>query len=57
MVEPKIIIDALGVDRELVLEFFAYFSRFEYALKRSDFLKPGDKRKRAMKRGNQTAEG
>src|SRR6266850_2583883 len=45
MVEPKIIIDALGVDRELVLEFFAYFSRFEYALKQSDFLKPGDKAK------------
>ncbi len=43
MVEPNSIINALVVDRELVLEFFAYFSRFEYSLKRSGFLRQGEK--------------
>lgn len=31
-------------DREVVFEFFAVFSRFEYALKRSDFLEHDDGR-------------
>jgi hypothetical protein len=30
-------------DRELVLEFLAVFSRFEYALKRSGYLKDGER--------------
>ncbi|MDD5759088.1 MAG: hypothetical protein PHI06_08390 [Desulfobulbaceae bacterium] len=34
------IIYALSIDHGLVLEFFAFFSRFEYSLKRSRFLKP-----------------
>jgi hypothetical protein len=42
MIEPRVIITALAVDRERVLEFFAYFSRFEYSLKRSGFLMPGE---------------
>lgn len=32
---------ALGPEKELVVEFFAVFSRFEYALKRAQFLEPG----------------
>lgn len=43
MVEPSKIIDALIVDRDLVLQFFAVYSRFEYSLKRSGFLKTGEK--------------
>ena len=43
MLEPNKVIDSLLLDRELVLQFFALFSRFEYALKRSRFLKVGDK--------------
>ena len=43
MVEPTKIIDALVADRDLVLRFFAVFSRFEYSLKRSGFLKTGEK--------------
>ena len=43
MVEPNKIIDALVPDRDLVLRFFAVFSRFEYSLKRSGFLKAGEK--------------
>jgi len=43
MIEPHVIMSALAVDRERVLDFFAYFSRFEYSLKRSGFLKPGAK--------------
>jgi hypothetical protein len=43
MIEPHAIINALAVDRERVLDFFAYFSRFEYSLKRSGFLRPGAK--------------
>jgi hypothetical protein len=43
MVEPIKIIDALVLDRDLVLRFFAVFSRFEYSLKRSGFLKRGEK--------------
>jgi len=43
MIEPHMIMMALAVDRERVLNFFAYFSRFEYSLKRSGFLKPGNK--------------
>ena len=39
MVEPDKIIDALGVDPDLVLRFLGVFSRFEFALKRSEFLK------------------
>lgn len=43
MIEPQKIMMALAVDRERVLDFFAYFSRFEYSLKRSGFLKPSKK--------------
>ena len=43
MVEPNKLIDSLAVDREFVLQFFVYFSRFEYSLKRSGFLKSGNK--------------
>jgi hypothetical protein len=43
MVEWNEVIDALVGDRELVLQFFGFFSRFEYSLKRTGFLKPGDK--------------
>lgn len=43
MIEPGAIISALGVDRELVLDFVAYFSRFEYSLKRSGFLRLGER--------------
>ena len=42
-IEPNKIIDALVPDRDLVLRFVAVFSRFEYSLKRSDYLKPGNK--------------
>lgn len=37
------LIESLCIDHELVLEFFAFFSRFEYSLKRSRFLKVGEK--------------
>src|SRR2546426_1796798 len=30
-----------NVDRDLLLDFFLTFARFEYALKDSEFLKPG----------------
>jgi hypothetical protein len=43
MVDPGKIIDALVPDRDLVLRFFAVFSRFEYSLKRCGFLKAGEK--------------
>lgn len=43
MIEPDKVIDALVMDRNLVLRFFATFSRFEYSLKRSGFLKHGNK--------------
>jgi hypothetical protein len=43
MVESVNIIQALAIEHELVLQFFAIFSRFEYSLKRSGFLKPGEK--------------
>jgi hypothetical protein len=43
MVDPSKIIDALVADRDVVLRFFALFSRFEYSLKRSGFLKTGEK--------------
>jgi len=43
MVEPNKLINSLVADRDLVLQFFAYFSRFEYSLKRSGFLKSGTK--------------
>ena len=35
------VIDRLVEDRELGFRFFAVFSRFEYALKRSNFIKKG----------------
>jgi hypothetical protein len=41
--EPTEIIDALVVNRNLVFRFFALFSRFEYSLKRSGFLKAAEK--------------
>jgi hypothetical protein len=31
-------VDGLGIDKDLVLEFFCTFSRFEYALKRAEFV-------------------
>jgi len=43
MIELNKVIDALVADRELVLKFFAFFSRFEYSLKRSGFLKRGNR--------------
>ena len=43
MTELNTVIDSLVGDRELVLRFFAFFSRFEYSLKRTGFLKAGDK--------------
>lgn len=39
MGEPHKVIDALGIDRDLVLRFLGVFSRFEFALKRSGFLR------------------
>lgn len=33
------VMDTFNIDRELVSEFFATFSRFEYALKRSSFCR------------------
>lgn len=44
MKESAAVIDALTADRELVFRFFAFFSRFEYSLKRSGFL-TGEKAK------------
>lgn len=43
MIEPTKIVETLVVDRDLVLQFFGLFSRFEYSLKRSGFLKTGSK--------------
>jgi hypothetical protein len=34
---------SIAEDKDLVFRFFAVFSRFEYALKRSKFLKPKDR--------------
>ena len=45
MVEANRIIEALDADRDLLLQFFVLFSRFEYSLKRSGFLKTGDEAK------------
>lgn len=45
MDEPTKILDALVVDRDLVFQFFAFFARYEYSLKRSDFLKRCDRAK------------
>lgn len=42
MTEPEDIVEAFGIDRVLVLRFFGVFSRFEYALKRSGFVKGQD---------------
>lgn len=39
------VIDVLSVNHKLVFWFFAFFSRFEYALKRTCFLKSGAKSK------------
>ena len=39
------VLDALGIDRDLILEFFIGFSRFEYALKLGGFARV-DKRSR-----------
>lgn len=35
----QFLVDALKIDKDLVLEFVFYFSRFEYALKRERYLK------------------
>lgn len=37
------VISALAPDANVVFQFFAFFSRFEYSLKRSGFLKPGER--------------
>jgi len=37
------VISALAPDADIVFQFFAFFSRFEYSLKRSGFLKPGER--------------
>ena len=42
MTEPEDIVEALGIDRVLVLRFLGVFSRFEYSLKRSGFVKGHD---------------
>lgn len=42
-IELSKVIEALVGDRDLVLEFVAVFSRFEYSLKRSGYLKRGNK--------------
>jgi hypothetical protein len=42
--EPMNIVNALNIDRELVLEFLAFFARFEYALKRGGYALGGEKR-------------
>ncbi len=42
MAEPDTIIDALGIDRAVVLKFLGVFSRFEFALKRSGFLEASE---------------
>lgn len=42
-IEPNTIIEALVVDRDLLLQFVSAFSRFEYSLKRSGYLKAGKK--------------
>lgn len=36
------LIDQLKIEKEVVLEFFFYFSRFEYALKRENFIPKRD---------------
>ena len=38
------IADSLGIDKDLVLEFFCAFSRFEYALKKAGFATGGKTR-------------
>jgi hypothetical protein len=38
------IFEVLGPDKQLAVEFFAVFSRFEYALKRNQYLKEGEKK-------------
>lgn len=42
-IATKSIVDSLSLDHELVLEFFIFYSRFEYSLKRAEFLKSGKK--------------
>jgi len=42
MTEPEDIVEALGIDRVLVLRFLVVFSRFEYSMKRSGFVKGHD---------------
>jgi len=42
MTEPEDIVEALGIDRVLVLRFFGVFSRFEYSLKRSGLVRGHD---------------
>jgi len=37
--DPEEVVLALVEDKDLVFRFFAVFSRFEYALKRGEFLK------------------
>jgi len=43
MTEPEDIVESLGIDRVLVLRFFGVFSRFEYSLKRSGFVRGHDR--------------
>jgi hypothetical protein len=39
--QPLIDFERLKINRDLLLEFFLVFAKFEYALKNSDFAKPG----------------
>lgn len=39
MTEPEDIVEALGIDRFLVLRILGVLSRFEYSLKRSGLVK------------------
>jgi hypothetical protein len=43
MIEPTKDIETPTADRDLAFQFFAFFSRFEYSLKRSNFLRASDK--------------
>jgi hypothetical protein len=42
--EASKFIKSLQIDRDLVLELFVFFSRFEYSLKRSAFLMRGQQK-------------
>src|SRR5437773_2207072 len=37
----EILLEALCIDREVLIDFFVMFSRFEYSLKRANFIRSG----------------